>query len=100
MIRMSGQMLVSGQMLAWQVAVPGPMATRPLRAVHREIPEPGPDDLLVRVNACGVCRTDLHLAEGDLAPRRAGVVPGHEVVGTVAATGEAVTELVAFRLGP
>jgi propanol-preferring alcohol dehydrogenase len=54
-------------------------------------PEPGPGELLVAVHACGVCRTDLHLAEGDLPPRRsgggAGVVPGHEVVGTVAGRG-------------
>lgn len=78
-------------MLAWQVTVPGPMASRPLRAVQRAVPEPGPDELLVRVSASGVCRTDLHLAEGDLAPQRPGVVPGHEVVGVVAAAGPAVT---------
>jgi len=78
-------------MLAWEVGVPGPMATHPLRTVRRPVPEPAPDELLVRVTACGVCRTDLHLAEGDLAPRREGVVPGHEIVGEVAATGPAVT---------
>ncbi len=78
-------------MLAWEVRTPGPVATRPLRSAQRPIPEPGPADLLVRVNASAVCRTDLHLAEGDLPPRRAGVVPGHEVVGEVVATGAAVT---------
>lgn len=59
------------------------MATGPLTA--RELPTPVPDDgeLLVRVLACGVCRTDLHVAEGDLPVHRPGVVPGHEVVGVV-----------------
>lgn len=70
-------------MRAWVVAQPGPIAGHPLRWVERDTPEPGPGDILVRVAACGVCRTDLHLAEGDLAPRRPGVIPGHEVVGIV-----------------
>jgi propanol-preferring alcohol dehydrogenase len=77
-------------MRAWAVATPGPMATRPLVAVRREVPEPGPGEVRVRVHACGVCRTDLHLAEGDLAPRRPLVVPGHEVVGRVDAVGAGV----------
>ena len=47
------------------------------------MPEPGPGEVRVRVRACGVCRTDLHLAEGDLVPRRPRVTPGHEVVGVV-----------------
>jgi propanol-preferring alcohol dehydrogenase len=54
------------------------------------VPEPGVGELLVHVRACGVCRTDLHVAEGDLPVRRPGVVPGHEVVGVVAALGEGV----------
>lgn len=78
-------------MAAWEVATPGPMATRPLRAVRRPVPEPAPDELLVRVRACAVCRTDLHVAEGDLPPHRSPVIPGHEVVGEVAAVGAAVT---------
>ena len=63
------------------------MASGPLRLAERPVPEPGPGELLVRVICCGVCRTDLHLAEGDLTPRAPGVTPGHEVVGEVAATG-------------
>lgn len=51
------------------------------------MPDPGTGHLLVRVSCCGVCRTDLHLAEGDLKPRRPAVTPGHEVVGRVAALG-------------
>jgi propanol-preferring alcohol dehydrogenase len=59
------------------------MADAPLRWAELADPEPGPGEIRVRVSACGVCRTDLHLAEGDLEPRRARTVPGHEVVGTV-----------------
>ncbi|MBB5780033.1 zinc-dependent alcohol dehydrogenase family protein [Nonomuraea jabiensis] len=77
-------------MRAWVVAEPGPMATRPLELVERDVPEPGPGEVLVRVEACGVCRTDLHLAEGDLLPRRPRTTPGHQVVGRVEGTGERV----------
>ena len=76
-------------MRAWTVdldaATPsGPIA---LVAAERPVPEPGPGEVRIRVTACGVCRTDLHLAQGDLLPRRRHVVPGHEVVGTVEALG-------------
>jgi propanol-preferring alcohol dehydrogenase len=74
-------------MRAWVVEHPGPIATRPLRPVDLPEPEPGPGEVQVRVLACGVCRTDLHLAEGDLPPRRPSTVPGHEVVGVVEARG-------------
>ena len=74
-------------MRAWVVETPGPMATGPLVAVELPRPEPGPGEVRVRVSACGVCRTDLHLAEGDLAPHRPRTVPGHEVVGVVDACG-------------
>jgi propanol-preferring alcohol dehydrogenase len=72
---------------AWIVDRPGPVGTDPLRLVERPVPEPGPGEILVKVAACGVCRTDLHLAVGELPPRRHGVTPGHEVVGTVTARG-------------
>jgi propanol-preferring alcohol dehydrogenase len=61
-------------------------AGSPLRPVQRAIPDPGPGELLVEVSACGVCRTDLHIADGDLAGPLP-VVPGHEIVGRVAALG-------------
>lgn len=70
-------------MRAWIVDRPGPIATGPLSRADRPEPEPGPGQVRVRVTCCGVCRTDLHLAEGDLPPRRHGVTPGHEVVGVV-----------------
>jgi propanol-preferring alcohol dehydrogenase len=60
------------------------------------VPEPGPAEIRVRVSTCGVCRTDLHLAEGDLPPHRLGTVPGHEVVGVVDALGPGADR---FRLG-
>ena len=77
-------------MRAWVVHEPGPVATGPLRLTDRPIPEPGPGELLIRVVCCGVCRTDLHLAEGDLAPKAPDITPGHEVVGEVTATGPGV----------
>lgn len=76
-------------MWAWEVATPGPIDSAPLRKVQRPLPEPGPGQVRLRVVTCGVCRTDLHLSEGDLPPRRPGVVPGHEVVGYVDVAGEA-----------
>jgi propanol-preferring alcohol dehydrogenase len=73
--------------LAWEVRRPGPIATGPLAAVERAAPEPAAGELLVRVRACGVCRTDLHVAEGDLPPHLPGVTPGHEIVGEVLTPG-------------
>src|SRR5262245_50241229 len=70
-------------MRAWRVEAPGPAAAGPMRPRELPTPEPGPDELLVLVRACGVCRTDLHVAEGDLPVHRPLVVPGHEVVGEV-----------------
>jgi alcohol dehydrogenase, propanol-preferring len=78
-------------MRAWVVYQPGPISSGPLRLVEREMPEPGQGQLLIRVVRCGVCRTDLHLAEGDLEPKAPDVIPGHEVVGEVLATGPGVT---------
>jgi propanol-preferring alcohol dehydrogenase len=71
------------QMHAWVVEHPGPIDSHPLRLVERPVPAPGPGQVRLHVRTCGVCRTDLHLAEGDLAPRHPSVVPGHEVVGEV-----------------
>ncbi|MFL6181838.1 MAG: zinc-dependent alcohol dehydrogenase family protein [Actinomycetes bacterium] len=87
-------------MRAWVVNQPGPMASAPLQLIDRPAPEPGSGEVLVEVAACGVCRTDLHLAEGDLAPRHPKVVPGHEVVGRVTALGPGCSRLeVGDRVG-
>jgi propanol-preferring alcohol dehydrogenase len=75
---------------AWVVERPGPIEDRPLRRIRRPVPEPGPHELLVQVEACGVCRTDLHLLEGDLTAHRPRCTPGHEVVGVVADLGHQV----------
>ncbi len=70
-------------MRAWEVVSPGPLSGAPLRLVERDPPRPAGGQVLVRVSTCGVCRTDLHVAEGDLPVHRPDVVPGHEVVGIV-----------------
>jgi propanol-preferring alcohol dehydrogenase len=72
---------------AWEVARPGPLDTGPLELVRRPLPVPGPGQVRLAVTVCGVCRTDLHVAEGDLPVHRPRVVPGHEVVGRVDALG-------------
>ncbi len=65
-------------------------AHAPLELEQRRVPEPRPQQVLVRVHACGVCRTDLHVVDGDLTQPKLPLVPGHEVVGRVAACGRAV----------
>lgn len=74
-------------MRAWVVTEPAPIARHPLELVELDDPVPGPGQVRVSVSACGVCRTDLHLAEGDLPPRRRRTVPGHELIGVVDAVG-------------
>lgn len=71
-------------MRAWRVVDPGPVGSAdPLRWGEEPVPVPGADELLVRVLSCGVCRTDLHVVEGDLPVHRDAVTPGHEVVAEV-----------------
>ena len=87
-------------MKAWVVREPGPIDAGPMRYAGKPIPRPRPGELLVQVRTCGVCRTDLHVTEGDLAPHSAHVTPGHEIVGTVAAFGPDVSDYsVGDRVG-
>lgn len=87
-------------MEAWAVQQPGPLTERPLRRVRRAVPQPAAGEVLVQVSACGVCRTDLHVAMGDLPVHRPGVVPGHEVVGRVVAVADGVDRVaVGDRVG-
>jgi propanol-preferring alcohol dehydrogenase len=72
------------------------MASGPMRLGERPDPLPGQDEVLLSVRACGVCRTDLHLAEGDLRPRGARRIPGHEVVAEVVGLGAGSNR---FRVG-
>ncbi len=67
-----------------------PRAGAPLAPQRRSVPDPGPGQLLLAVHACGVCRTDLHVVDGDLTGGAMPVVPGHEIVGRVLATGAGV----------
>jgi propanol-preferring alcohol dehydrogenase len=68
----------------------------PLREVDAPIPAPGPDQVLIRVRACGVCRTDLHIADGELTDPKLPLILGHEIVGTVQEKGKTVER---FNLG-
>ena len=85
---------IPATMRAMRLAAPAPAAEAPLRFVELPVPEPGPGKVLLRVLACGVCRTDLHILEGELPPHRSPIVPGHQIVGEVVALG-AGAELVA-----
>jgi propanol-preferring alcohol dehydrogenase len=87
------------RMDAWAVSGRGRAPGR-LVPVTRETPVAGPDEVLVRVEACGVCRTDLHLADGDLPPRQDLRIPGHEAVGRVVTRGADARRLeVGDRVG-
>ncbi len=74
-------------MRAWVLETPRPARDRPLKLRDVPVPVPGSGQVLIKVAACGICRTDLHVIEGDLEPRRSGVIPGHQIVGRVVAAG-------------
>ncbi|HXF88124.1 MAG TPA: zinc-dependent alcohol dehydrogenase family protein [Xanthobacteraceae bacterium] len=71
----------------------------PLVLRERPLPEPGPGEILVAIEACGVCRTDLHVVDGELTQPKLPVVPGHEIVGRVAATGAGADFAAGARVG-
>jgi len=79
-------------MKAWSLIRPASVHERPLVLAERPTPVVREDELLVRVSACGVCRTDLHVVEGELPVRLSSVVPGHQIVGRVAAIGSRVQD--------
>ncbi len=72
---------------------------QPLQLRERPTPRPGPGELLIRVHACGVCRTDLHIVDGELTGGKRPVVPGHETVGTVIEAGAGAQHVVGERVG-
>lgn len=74
-------------MRAMVLSQPMPIESAPLMLRELPLPEPGAGEIRVRVQACGICRTDLHVVEGELPPKREQIVPGHQVVGTVDACG-------------
>jgi alcohol dehydrogenase, propanol-preferring len=83
-----------------QLFQPAPIDTSPLVAAEVDLPQPGPGQVRLKIHTCGVCHTDLHLIEGDLALPRLPTIPGHQIVGLVDAVGEGVTlHRVGDRLG-
>jgi propanol-preferring alcohol dehydrogenase len=78
-------------MKAMVLREPKPVENNPLGLVDLSVPEPAPGQVRLRVGACGVCHTDLHLVEGEIATPKLPVVPGHQIVGRVDALGEGVT---------
>ena len=79
---------------------PAPVATRPLTSTDVPVPKPAFGEVLVRVRCSGVCRTDLHVVEGELPPKKSPVIPGHQIVGTVEERGEgAMRYSVGSRVG-
>ena len=79
-------------MRAMLLHTPAPIETHPLRLEDVPVPEPAADEVRIKVHACGVCRTDLHVVEGDLDVKRSPIIPGHQVVGVVEALGSSVTD--------
>jgi propanol-preferring alcohol dehydrogenase len=79
-------------MKAYLLHSPAPVDTRPLELAEIPLPDPEQDELLVRVHACGICRTDLHVVEGELAVRQSPIVPGHQIVGQVEKMGDDVRD--------
>src|SRR2546423_4247478 len=87
-------------MKACTLKTPAPIATRPLVYTDVPRPRPAPDEVLIEVRACGLCRTDLHVVEGELPVRCEHVIPGHQIVGRIIEVGANVAELnVGERVG-
>jgi propanol-preferring alcohol dehydrogenase len=83
-------------MKAMLLAAPAPASTKPLALSDVPVPEPEERQILVRVAACGICRTDLHVVEGDLPPQNLPLIPGHQIVGVVERTGPRASR---YRVG-
>ena len=84
-------MAIPSTMRAMVLSAPG----RPLELREMPAPRPGPGQVVIRVRACGVCRTDLHIVDGELTEPKLPLIPGHEIVGTLAETGAGVTRFAA-----
>jgi propanol-preferring alcohol dehydrogenase len=82
-------------MKACVLRAPAAIETNPLEYVDVAVPQPKSGELLVRVRTCGVCRTDLHVIEGELPPRKSPVIPGHQVVGVIDEFGEGTRQFAA-----
>src|SRR5437667_3837367 len=82
-------------MKACMLRSPAAIETNPLECTEVPMPQPKSGEVLVRVRACGVCRTDLHVIEGELPPRKSPVIPGHQVVGVIEKRGEVAQRFAA-----
>src|SRR5438046_59693 len=82
-------------MKACMLRSPAAIETNPLECTEVPMPQPKSGEVLVRVRACGVCRTDLHVIEGELPPRKSPVIPGHQVVGVIEKRGEGAQRFAA-----
>jgi propanol-preferring alcohol dehydrogenase len=83
-------------MKAWLLNTPAPVDSHPLKLSDIAVPVPDADEVLLRVSACGICRTDLHVIEGELPVRRTPLIPGHQIVGRVTSLGSRVAN---FKIG-
>jgi len=83
-------------MKAWLLNKSAPVSSSPLTIANVATPVPSDDEVLIRISACGICRTDLHVVEGELAVRRSPLIPGHQIVGRVASLGGGVEQ---FSIG-
>src|SRR5262245_20299328 len=87
-------------MKAWTLSKPAAIETHPLQLSEGSKPVPGEKEILIKVTACGICRTDLHVTEGDLPVRLSPVTPGHQIVGRIEEIGENVEGLkIGQRVG-
>jgi len=87
-------------MKAQVLKAPAKVETNPLVYTDVPVPEPADDEVLIKISACGICRTDLHVVEGELSPKLASVIPGHQAVGTIAACGrQAARYVIGARVG-
>lgn len=87
-------------MRAMRLEHPVPIASAPLRLVELPDPTPGPGEIVVRVRACAICRTDLHVVEGELPEQRSPIIPGHQAVGVVERRGDGARRFeVGARVG-
>ncbi|WP_349675639.1 alcohol dehydrogenase catalytic domain-containing protein, partial [Oenococcus oeni] len=88
-VDVGGSERIPSEMRAWEVASPAPIdsSPSPIHFVKHPVPVPKTSEVLVRVISCGICHTDLHVAEGDLPVHHPHVIPGHEIIGRVVANG-------------
>src|SRR5215469_5826165 len=70
-------------MKAWVLKQPAPVESNPLELKEVPTPEPNQHEVRLKISACGICRTDLHVVEGELPPKRPHIIPGHQIVGVV-----------------